>query len=879
MPLPEFDFIIVGTGSGGGHAAARLVNAGFKVLSLEAGGDFWDTATATSDNRPYLTQIGANDETLWDWDYRSEAEVTGYVGTWGGTVTVVATGAVGATITINGLALTPAGGARTPGANDYDDTLPTTATIAENIWLAINDPLNGFKVRGIKVRASQSVVIIDRIYSAPSFVGGVVTLATSNAAKSAVLVVSGGVGCTVAQATIREVDQSMGRMVGGSGNHFGYLCYRAALEDYDEQDYAILKSCTAALNGQGTLTGTMDFSAAPVGFLKVVTGVGTQFLTELSVGDYIQDMTGGAPYATIPFRVQSIASNTSLTIESVANAAYLVGHPFPVTGAGASAVKNSIWNRSRMLTQYVAIEKDLQYGPAGTNPSAIPQLHGSNAFPATELGYVGKDGLGDTGAWNSAPPATSRVPVALNAMVTSLVGSALGFFPFPFHLTIDRNAENSWGTAPGFPVAPGVASAAVTGVDPYSVHKIPVNEIGFDSASNPLAGGRQTGGLFHLNKYSERRSQLIVAIDPIRSNPLFTIRANCTVNKVLLENSGSGLTAVGVEYYQREEEGGEWTKKVVYGTNIVVSAGPIGSPAVLLRSGIGPIDRLAPHGIVQILDLPGVGNDVLNHQSAGAGSGFSFTLPTENNILLNGVYYAGLYKSSFTMSPSRAADFAVGSPPVLFDQGPECRFNLGAGTGNENAPISRNQFGLAEKQGRKAYGNTVTIGSNQFKNRSRGDGVRLRSAWPFDPPEFRDGRVENPNAFEAEAFIELSTVLSAKLTDAGVPGGLVATFPTGVASLATVVNPVTPAKIASIHAGVTTSLHAVSTVKIGPPSEIAGPFRSCLDQFARVYGVKGLAVCDNSIYPTHTRANPHLPTVAAAENLTAAWIQRGGLFF
>jgi hypothetical protein len=257
-----------------------------------------------------------------------------------------------------------------------------------------------------------------------------------------------------------------------------------------------------------------------------------------------------------------------------------------------------------------------------------------------------------------------------------------------------------------------------------------------------------------------------------------------------------------------------------------------------------------------------------------------------NNILLSGVYYAGLYKSSWTMSEARARDFSVGGrtllppflAPVLFDQGPECRFNLGTGTGNEAAPISNNNFGVATKQGTRNYTRSVSVGSNMFKNRSRGDGVRLRSAWPFDPPEFRDGRLENPNAFEAECFIELSTVEAAKLAST-VAGGLVATYGPQGLSPATALNPVTPARIGTIHAGVSTSLHAVSTVKIGPPSEITTGFRSCLDQFGRMYGVKGLAVCDNSVHPTTTRGNPHLPTIGVAENLTAEWIARGGLDF
>lgn len=892
MPLPEFDFIVVGTGAGGGHAAARLVNAGFSVLTLEAGGDFWETQNSGNEEKGYITQIGANDEMFWDWDYRCEAEVTKYVGTWAGIITVVAIGPPGATYTINGVPLVAAA-ARVSGANNYNDTLGSIDAIATDIWEAINDPANSFAAAGVKARTSRNAVIIDRIVP---FTGtGAITLTTSDVAKGTAVPSTAPI--STAQATVRNTDQSMGRMVGGSGNHFGYLCYRGSVEDYDEWDYAITKNTTAAVDGIGVLTGVMQF-----GFPLVdnVTGAGTAFLSELKAGDYVQDMT--APYpvgGTVPHKILSVDSDTQLTL-----VADITGKPFPASALGAFGLKNTIWNRTRMLDKYKAIEDDLQYGPFGRTP--VPSLHGSNAFPATTLDYVGNDGLGDTGAWNVPPTAaTSRVPVALDGAVINLTGSAL---PMPagrvppmlnpptFHLTIDRNGENNWGD-----VTVWAPAGNVTGLDPYSAHKIPMNEIGKNTLVVPpgpgfigkVAGGRGTGGAFHLNKYSERISQLVSAIDPIRGAANFTLRSDCLVDKVLCEDSGSGLTAVGVTYYQRDAAGGAWSPKTVYGANIVVAAGPMGSPAVLLRSGIGAIDRLAPHGIPQLLNLPGVGADVVTHQ--GAGSGFTFTLPAENNIITQSAYYAGLYKSSYTMSASRKADFAVGGHavpalgPVLFDQGPDMRFNFGAGVGNEAGPISSNNYGLPDKQSRRIFGRTVNAGCNMFKCRSRGDGVRLRSPSPFDPPEYRDGRVENPNAFEVEAFVELATVLFTRVTDTTVPGPAAlnpTNFPGGTFSaeaggVPTAISGWVGAtgRVATIHAAVTSALHAVSTIKMGPPSEKLSGFRSCLDQFGRLYGVKNLAVCDNCVHPTTTRGNPWLPTVGVAENLTSEWIARGGLSF
>src|SRR5262245_38907851 len=70
----EFDFIVVGTGSGGGIVINRLVNAGFRVLALEAGIDM----PTPVDRRAEATQVTIDDEFTKDWDYHAESEVTGY---------------------------------------------------------------------------------------------------------------------------------------------------------------------------------------------------------------------------------------------------------------------------------------------------------------------------------------------------------------------------------------------------------------------------------------------------------------------------------------------------------------------------------------------------------------------------------------------------------------------------------------------------------------------------------------------------------------------------------------------------------------------------------------------------------------------------------
>mgnify|MGYP001223100574 FL=1 len=82
-----------------------------------------------------------------------------------------------------------------------------------------------------------------------------------------------------------------------------------------------------------------------------------------------------------------------------------------------------------------------------------------------------------------------------------------------------------------------------------------------------------------------------------------TIRAQCTSRKVLFE----GNKAIGMEV---ESEGESFN---VYGDTIILSAGAVASPQLLMLSGVGPADQLKPLGINVINDLPGVGQNLRDH--------------------------------------------------------------------------------------------------------------------------------------------------------------------------------------------------------------------------------------------------------------------------
>jgi choline dehydrogenase len=123
----------------------------------------------------------------------------------------------------------------------------------------------------------------------------------------------------------------------------------------------------------------------------------------------------------------------------------------------------------------------------------------------------------------------------------------------------------------------------------------------------------QTGiGPMPLNvRNGVRMSTAIGYLLPARSRSNLHIRGQCLVDRVLF----NGRRAIGVEL---ECEG---VREQVFGDRITLSAGAIGSPAILLRSGVGPAGDLRWLGIEPVVDLPGVGANLIDH----AGVGISLT--------------------------------------------------------------------------------------------------------------------------------------------------------------------------------------------------------------------------------------------------------------
>ena len=104
-----------------------------------------------------------------------------------------------------------------------------------------------------------------------------------------------------------------------------------------------------------------------------------------------------------------------------------------------------------------------------------------------------------------------------------------------------------------------------------------------------------------------RMSMALAYIDSVRHRLNLTIRANVQAHRVVLENGPDGKRAVGVEV----DSGSETF--VVEGGDIILCAGAVASPQLLMLSGLGPREQLDRLGIPVAVDLPGVGQNMRDH--------------------------------------------------------------------------------------------------------------------------------------------------------------------------------------------------------------------------------------------------------------------------
>jgi choline dehydrogenase len=130
-------------------------------------------------------------------------------------------------------------------------------------------------------------------------------------------------------------------------------------------------------------------------------------------------------------------------------------------------------------------------------------------------------------------------------------------------------------------------------------------EAGYE-INNDMNGYKQEGfGLMDTTIFNgKRQSTSVTYLHPVKHRKNLTLMTNIQVNKIIIENS----TAIGVELRQKNK-----FDKIFADKEVILSAGAINSPKILMLSGVGPEKELKDHDIKPVSVLNGVGENLQDH--------------------------------------------------------------------------------------------------------------------------------------------------------------------------------------------------------------------------------------------------------------------------
>nr|CAH7724670.1 unnamed protein product [Callosobruchus chinensis] len=383
----------------------------------------------------------------------------------------------------------------------------------------------------------------------------------------------------------------------------------------------------------------------------------------------------------------------------------------------------------------------------------------------------------------------------------------------------------------------------------------PIRDInGADQAGFMIAQGTIRRG--------SRCSTAKAFLRPIKRRHNLDIALNAHVTRILINPSTK--RAFGVEFIRKGRK-----QVVMARKEVIMSAGSLNTPQILMLSGVGPKQELTKHGIPVLADLP-VGENLQDHVAMG---GLTFMIDKPVSIVQDR-FQAFPMTMQYVMHGKGPMTTLGGVEGLAFvntylgflgnRSWPDIQFHMAPASINSDAGAKvRHVLGLREDLYDMVYGpiankDVWTLMPLLLRPRSRG-WVRLRNKNPFAPPLIHANYFDDPhdiktlvegakiaiNISESRAFKRFGSRLHR------IP------FP-NCKHLQFASDAYWECHIRTISM---TIYHPVGTCKMGPDSDK----EAVVDPRLRVYGVSGLRVIDASIMPTIPSGNTNAPAIMVGE--------------
>ncbi|MGN6707423.1 MAG: GMC family oxidoreductase [Rhodanobacter sp.] len=348
-------------------------------------------------------------------------------------------------------------------------------------------------------------------------------------------------------------------------------------------------------------------------------------------------------------------------------------------------------------------------------------------------------------------------------------------------------------------------------------------------------GERQEGfGLYQVTQRDGARcSSASAFLKPVRQRTNLHVRTGVLVERVLLDHG----RAIGVQLRRGRHEAEQ-----IEAGEVILAAGAINTPQLLMLSGIGPADHLREHGIAVLADLPGVGANLQDHLDICTLDGNPGKLSYDHlNELSAGWRWLRHRDGPGSSNVAEAGGFVRSR--FAADARCDLQFHF--------VPALLDDHGRHRLPG---YG--YTLHACHLHPRSRGR-LRLHSADPAQPIAIHAGYLGDEEGHDLKMMIEAAR-LSREILDqpALAPHRGKPVFPERRIH--------TDAEYVDfIRRKAETIYHPVGTCRMGKDDS------AVVDSELRVRGVSGLRVADASIMPSLPTGNTNAPTIMIAERASA----------
>lgn len=349
-----------------------------------------------------------------------------------------------------------------------------------------------------------------------------------------------------------------------------------------------------------------------------------------------------------------------------------------------------------------------------------------------------------------------------------------------------------------------------------------------------------TGAYQTTTRNGRRCSAAVGYLRPALSRPNLTVCTGAQVLRIVFE----GSRAVGVEYVA-----GGAPVVARAESEVIVTSGAIGSPKLLLLSGVGPAADLGALGIPVRYDLPGVGRNLTDHFGIDIVAELNGHDSLDKYNKPHWALWAGIEYALFKTGPV-ASNVVEGGAFWYSDRRltvPDLQFHFLAGAGAE-----------AGVPGVSKGASGITLNSYTLRPKSRGS-VTLRSADPADKP------IVDPNFLADPDDLRVS-VEGVKLSREMFSQPSLRKHIRAIRFPDDTVRSQADYEAYARQYG-RTSYHPVGTCRMGVDG------MAVVDPQLRLRGLDGLRVCDSSVMPSLIGSNTNAPTIMIGER--AADLIRG----